>query len=133
MLTAIMRQGTRHTKTRGRVQNERIQIGTDLGWTPAGENPCHLQRKREILRDNTRFALEGGTPLTVHGKPRTPAGEDPRHRQRKREILRDNTRFALEETSSPYLHPDQDEKDSTNLTDNTTCPIQSRDYLLAMR
>jgi hypothetical protein len=38
------------------------------GPAPAGEGPRHPQRNREILRDNTRFAPEGGTPLTVRGE-----------------------------------------------------------------
>ena len=36
-----------------------------VGPAPAGERPRHPQRNREILRDNTQFAPEGGTPLTV--------------------------------------------------------------------
>ena len=38
------------------------------GPAPAGERPRHFQRNREIPRDKTRLAPEGGTPLKVRGK-----------------------------------------------------------------
>jgi len=50
--------------TRARILRENGHAGP----APAGERPCHPQRSREILRDNTRFAPEGENPAHGAGK-----------------------------------------------------------------
>jgi len=54
----------RKIATRARILREDGHAGP----APAGERPRHLQRNREILRDNTRFAPEGENPAHGAGK-----------------------------------------------------------------